>query len=301
MKKTSLFEGSVFISRKLRGLAAAACAATVLVFILPLMARAADEPAAAKVDGQISVILEGWIDGEDAFVFRDGKVFLQHKSFKEPYEITVNGKPWADLAKPFELGFTPDPAKTQFTCEGRGTSKLTRASDIVSVSIYDHQGAATRYRIILFQPSGVKNPLALPKDPIEKTVMEIPTGSQLVSQAVPQQKKPAAKQQTAATPESGVMVLEGTFEGRGVFLFVDNLIAYSHKEGKYPTDVKVNGKQWTDLKQPLTLDDAAIPARIIRKEARGTVTLQPAKDFARLEINDHQDASASYRIEFGTK
>ncbi|MBR2963988.1 MAG: hypothetical protein IKC53_07265, partial [Lentisphaeria bacterium] len=115
---------------------------------------------------------------------------------------------------------------------------------------------------------------------------------------------PAAGQtasQTTMPVEPGVLVLEGTFEGRGVFLFTDNRIAYSHKDGEYPTGVKVNGKPWGDLTQPLMLDAAAIPFRIIRKQARGTVTLLPADDFARLELDDHQDASASYRIEFGAK
>jgi hypothetical protein len=97
------------------------------------------------------------------------------------------------------------------------------------------------------------------------------------------------------------MVLEGTFDGRGVFLFTDNRIAYSHMDGAYPAGVKVNGKPWPDLKQPLMPDAAAIPVRIIRKQARGTVTLLPAGDSARLELDDHQDSSASYRIEFGTK
>ena len=180
MKKTSFFVGPAFVSRTIRGLAAA-LAATALLSVLPLAAPLRAEDAAAKVSGQISVILEGWIDGEDAFVFKDGKISIQHKSFKIPYELSVNGKPWTDLSKPFELGFTPDPAATKFTCEGRGTSSLTRTDDSVTVSIYDEQGAATRYRIVLFQPSGVKNPLALPKKPIDKTVMEIPTGSSLAT------------------------------------------------------------------------------------------------------------------------
>lgn len=178
MKMTSFFDSSAFVFRTIKGLAAAVLVATALLFVRPLRA----ESAAAKVNGQISVILEGWIDGEDAFIFRDGKVSIQHKSFKVPYEITVNGKKWTDLSKPFELGFTPDPATTKFTCEGRGTSSLTHTDDSVIVSVYDQQGAATRYRIILFQPSGVKSPLVQPKKPIDKTVKEIPTGSTLASQ-----------------------------------------------------------------------------------------------------------------------
>ena len=67
------------------------------------------------------------------------------------------------------------------------------------------------------------------------------------------------------------------------------------------TGVKIDGTPWQNLKQPVKLDEAAFPVRIIRKQARGTVTLLPAEDFARLELDDHQDGSASYRIEFGTK
>ena len=183
MKKTSFFNSPTFVFRTIRGLAAAVLVATALLFVLPLATPLRAESATAKVNGQISVILEGWIDGEDAFIFRDGKVSIQHKSFKVPYKITVNGKQWTDLSKPFELGFTPDPTTTKFTCEGRGTSSLTRTDDSITVSVYDQQGAATYYRIILFQPSGVKSPLAQPKKPIDKTVMEIPTGSTLASQS----------------------------------------------------------------------------------------------------------------------
>ena len=566
------------------------------------------ESAAAKVDGQISVILEGFIDGEDAFVFRDNKVFLQHKSYKEPAELTVNGKPWTDLSKPFELGFTPDPAETRFVCEGRGQKSMTRTDDGVTITIYDSEGAAACYRIILFQPDGVKEPLELPKDPVGNTVKEIPvaakpataaqttkartgesaatnvdgdrndqdvftmfetdsgklTGAPLwnterygvpeirlrelvgdaakraeadlrslgavrtisidaerstaeidftlvdeysrivrfideiekvtprlawsrleirieparalagqqagaapattarqvrmtaqirvikytpaknksvpaVGAAAPAEIKqkpgsstgdpdflaklydlslsipddalvtqlrftdmnctltiqasnsspfpdrylifpywkigsltqrilsnevrsfsvglvrvatsspphpgsvtaenkvaaivarnifdpertnkkadrgkpavlpgatttPAAGQtasQTTMPVEPGVLVLEGTFDGRGVFLFMGSMIAYSNREGEYPAGVKIDGKPWPDLTKPLMLDAAAIPTRIMRKQARGTVTLLPADEHhAQLELNDFQDGSDYYRIEFATK
>ncbi len=268
------------------------------------------ESPAAKVDGQISVILEGFIDGADAFVFRDNKVFLQHKSFKEPDELTVNGKPWADPAQPFELGFTPDPAETRFVCEGRGQKSMSRTSDSVTVTINDQDGAAARYRIILFQPEGVKESLELPKDPIGNTVKEVPartkpaTATQTAKPGTAAQTAtpaPSSAEQTATSAEPDILVLEGTFNGYGSFHFAGGLIVYSHKDGAYPTNVTINGQPWTDLNQPLKLDGISFPARIIRKQARGTVTLLPADDFARLELNDHQDGSASYRIEFGTK
>ena len=322
MKKSVLSDGPAFLSRKTGGLIAAAFAAASLLFAASLALHAADapastgkmavsigenaviEPAASKVEGQISVILEGMIDGEDEFVFRDGKAFLQHKSYKEPIDVTVNGKPWTDLKKPFELGFTPDPVETHFVCEGRGQNKMSRSDDGVAVTVYDEEGAAARYRIILFQPSGVKEPLEQPTKPVDQTVMEIPAGTKPA--AATQTAKPgptaqtAAAEQTATSAESGALVLEGTFEGRGSFHFIDGLIVYSHKEGTEPTGVKINGNSWVNLKNPFKLN-ATFPVRIIRKQARGTVTLLPAEDFARLEIDDYQDGSASYRIELGAK
>ncbi|MBP5585832.1 MAG: serpin family protein [Lentisphaeria bacterium] len=276
-------------------------------FTRPGAATLKGESPTARVDGQISVILEAAIDGEDAFVFRDGKVTLEHKTFKVPADVFVNGKPWEDLSKPFELGFTPDPASTKFACEGRGQKILTRTDDSVTVTIYDSPNAAARYRIILFQPSGVKDPLEQPTKPVDQSVMEIPTAatrtarprSTVQTTGTDPATKPEA-QQAAQPAEPGTLVLEGTFEGRGSFHFIDGLVVYSHKEGAKPTGVKINGESWTDLKKPVKLD-APFPVRIIRKQARGTVTLLPAEDFARLEIDDHQDGSASYRIELGTK
>ena len=65
--------------------------------------------------------------------------------------------------------------------------------------------------------------------------------------------------------------------------------------------VMIIGVPWENPNQPLMLDASAVPVKIVRKQARGTVTLLPAEDFARLELDDHHDGSDSYRIEFGTK
>ena len=118
-----------------------------------------NEPAELKADGKVMAVIEGDIDGKDEFVFRDNKIFLQHLSFEAPTGLTVNGEPWKDLYKPFELGFTPDPATTKYTCEGRGTCGLTRTNDSVTVTIYDQQGSHAHYKITLFQPQTSKDPL----------------------------------------------------------------------------------------------------------------------------------------------
>ena len=108
--------------------------------------------------------------------------------------------------------------------------------------------------------------------------------------------------QTTVPVEPGVLVLEGRFEGRGVFHMMDKVITYLHREGAFPTGVKVNGVPWENPNQPLMLDGSAVPVKIVRKQARGTVTLLPADEHhAQLELNDFQDGSDYYRIEFATK
>ena len=142
------------------------------------------DPAEENVDGRIIVVIEGIIDGEDAFVFRDDKVFLEHKSFDMPNSITVNGKPWTDLSNPFELGFTPDPASTQLICEGRGQQKMTRTNDSITISVYDQESGAEHYRLSLLQQSGTtpevkqsSNP-PLQRDPnLKKTVTRTTSGN----------------------------------------------------------------------------------------------------------------------------
>ena len=240
------------------------------------------EPAAPKVDGQISVILEAEIDGEDMFVFRDGKVFLEHRSYDMPTGITVNGKPWTELDKPFELGFTPDPASTQFVREGRGTGSLSRTAVEVAVSLDDEEAAAARYRIILFQPSGVKDPLALPKDSTGIT-----TGSEGVEIESPAEK----------VEGEILLVLEADIDGKDMFVFRKGEVALRHMSYQMPTGITVNGKQWTDPNKPFELESTPDPAstRYVC-EGRGTSELVRSEDGFTITVYDEPGAAGHYKI-----
>ena len=130
------------------------------------------EPAELKADGKVLVVIEGDIDGKDEFAFYDNRIFLMHLSFEAPTGLTVNGKPWKDIYMPFELDFTPDPATTEYTCEGRGTCGLTRTNDSVTITVYDQQDSVAHYKITLFQPQTSKELL----DPTQEQKTE--TGGQ---------------------------------------------------------------------------------------------------------------------------
>ena len=67
------------------------------------------EPAAPE----ITLVMEGKVyDG--VFTFEGNKITYFHRNAYGPLlpeDITVDGKPWKDLTKPFELDYTPDYAK----------------------------------------------------------------------------------------------------------------------------------------------------------------------------------------------
>jgi hypothetical protein len=67
------------------------------------------EPAAPE----ITLVMEGKVyDG--VFTFEGNKITYFHRNAWGPLlpeDITVDGKPWKDLTKPFELDYTPDYAK----------------------------------------------------------------------------------------------------------------------------------------------------------------------------------------------
>lgn len=301
MKKTLFPDGFTFVSRRMYKLAAVTLVAAVLLSVLPLTTpplRAADpaagekEPAAGKVDGQISVILEGTIDGEDEFVFRDDKVFLEHRNCDMPEDVTVNGKPWKYLNEPFKLGFSPDFASTNFVREGRGKGDLTRSENSIRISVVDTAGGAARYRIILFQPSGVKNPLTLPKDSRGET-----TGwavARIAKSFDNQKAEPDAKEVEGQIS----VILEGIIDGKDTFVFHGGKLYLNHtNDYDMPEDVTVNGKPWTDLNEPFELDFMPDPVSThFVCEGRGSTSLIRSGDGIMISVDDREGAAGPYRI-----
>ena len=49
------------------------------------------------------ITLEGIIDGEGTFIFEGDTIQYRHGLFDRPAAVSVNGKPWDDLSKPFKL------------------------------------------------------------------------------------------------------------------------------------------------------------------------------------------------------
>jgi hypothetical protein len=64
--------------------------------------------------------------------------------------MTVNGKPWDDVKKPFELGFTPDySARAKLVgTRGRIAPLLSSLSQRVEVSYNDSGAYGDLYRVV---------------------------------------------------------------------------------------------------------------------------------------------------------
>jgi tetratricopeptide (TPR) repeat protein len=218
-------------------------------------------PPAANVDGKATVTIEGNIDGEDAFLFCDGWIVLVHKSNARPNGLTVNGKPWKDPSKPFQLGFTPDPAKTRYVCEGRGVSSMIRSEDTITIDVYDPSASSGHHKITLFEPSGAS-----------------------VTQA--------------ADEKDRSILIEGTIDGSGAFVFDGSTVRYRHGSFREPDDIKINGKPWTDLSEPFELGftPSAETLSNIKVAGRGIAAMRMADGNLEVLIDDVAGGAGPYRI-----
>lgn len=134
------------LTRKLRG----------AVLCLVLLATAAPFAATAQTgakpaqSGEGTIRLSGVIDGRDRFIFRGDTVEFRHEAFEEPTGISINGKAWDDLKKPFELGFTPDFKKASIVeKQGRNRVELTPGTDSFSLVIDDMDSSIGVYHVTI--------------------------------------------------------------------------------------------------------------------------------------------------------
>ena len=95
-------------------------AVVLFMMSIPFFLFAQDGPAKAaqKAEagenadaGEITLTLEGTVHGGRFIFEKDTIQFSNGRRYRWASKITVNGEPWVDITKPFELGFTPDFSK----------------------------------------------------------------------------------------------------------------------------------------------------------------------------------------------
>ena len=264
----------------------------VLLAAVPCAVRAqSGEAAAPKADAdapkEVTITLEGTFDGRDNFDFEENTIRLRHLSFQMPTGVTVDGKPWVDLTKPFELDYTPDFAKAAIVeKQGRGAVDLTVKQDSFTLMIDDKEASSAPYKVTI----AVKN--QVPRE-------ARPSSSETARQ--PEKNAAAGKKWVRDASSSGeiLLKLEGNLNGRGIFLFEGDTITYRHEsEAEYPRNVTIDDMPWDDLTKPFRLDYAteAPKAVITSRNGPNTVKLRKSDGKFEIEIDDSVYAWPNYRI-----
>ncbi len=237
------------------------------------------EAKEAAENKEITLVLEGKIYG-GMFVF-EGKTiqFNNMMSYRQPEDITVNGTPWKDITKPFELDYTPDFAKAGLLEQvGNRTYYVDAAEKRFSLMITNH---SPRNRL---EPFHVK--LAM-KD-------QLPHGDIPGYQPAPEKKDPPKVMTAGPDPyviqanaqwDNGTkerkIEIKAIIRGRGAFVFEGNTITYRKEEGQYPDSVKINGRRWTRMESrnfelPFQIETAH--PEMVKNEGENPVKLTKISD-----------------------
>ena len=96
------------------------------------------------------IAFEAVVDGAGSFTFRGSKIHYEHFTWRYPERVRINGRPWTDLDRPFDLGFEPDFASARSVgSSGRNTMALIPHPDRMVLFIDDTDDAAAPYRITI--------------------------------------------------------------------------------------------------------------------------------------------------------
>lgn len=187
-------------------------------------------------------ILRAVVDDEATFIFGKGIIRFVPGKGKEPTNVSVDGHSWDNLNKPFELRKRPaNPEIVEM--KGRDTAELTR---LPSGTYSRRPGDEDEFKLV------IKDKYSYPSADLyeiridSRRVQPVKT---LYSTAM----VPNSKKKNPADYEEGRFVLEGNFFWPTTFVFEGNEVRCV-QTSKYPTEVKVDGKPWTDRTKPFVLD-----------------------------------------------
>ena len=204
---------------------------------------------------EITLVLDGKISRGE-FIFEGNTIrFIKGYPDPMPANITVDGKHWKDLSKPFVLDYTPDFAKAGIL-EKNGkmrfsTNAMEECFSLRIVSISPESMLETfRVRLPLKNQLPYKN-LADNIPPPPSTVA--PDFLLSDGDYYDELHKRQTKIWNDCIKERKI-ILEGVFNGHGAFIFEGNTIRYKHRGGKQPYNVNINGRGWASLTEPFKLD-----------------------------------------------
>ena len=247
----------------------------------------------AAENKEITLELRGKICRGD-FLF-EGNTIRFSNGDPLPEDVTVNGKYWDDLTKPFELDYTPDFAKAGIL------QRDTRAPRAYYVNVSD-KDFTLRINEDNKSPDPFYVKLAM-KDQIPHDILPWYRSSpkNTIGQAnislLYKVETEAKKKKWNDSIKDRKIILSGNFQGSGTFIFEGNTIRYQHERGLYPDPVFVNEKSWRVENRPFVLPfeiETAHP-EMVKTKGENPVKLSIIND-QRFEVyfNDPRSPSATH-------
>ena len=215
----------------------------------------------------ISLTLKGVFGGRGTFVFEGRAIQYRHESGREPASVTIDGVPWDDLTKAFELDFTPDFAKAVIEEQSMQSlwlnTTLIPERDRIALTVNSIEPA--EYSVKIAAKNQDRRP-SLPPPRSTGFARPIPRTGQTDGEAHPGYpvtrpviSPPEGMYNGAKVEVKGIVDRKAAFRFEGMNLIYQNYAtdpdgpsgsAPALFDGKYAYDVTVNGKAWPALAKP---------------------------------------------------
>ena len=232
----------------------------------------AAHPAHLDTD-PISLTVKGVFGGRGTFVFEEKTIRYRHENGNEPASVTIDGAPWTDLAKPFELDFTPDFAQavieeqtTQTSTRRRVNVTLIPTRDRIELTVNSIEPAEYSVKIAAKNQNRRPNlppPRSTgPAGPFGQPARTGPTDGEVhpgYAVTRPVISPPEGMYNGAKVEVKGMVDRKAAFRFEGMNLIYQNYAtdpdgasgaAPALFDGKFAYDVTVNGRDWPALAKP---------------------------------------------------
>lgn len=254
---------------------------------------------AAKSSNKNLLVIE--YESIHEFIFNLNGDTLTIESFQYaplPSAVTVNGKPWTNLSKPFRLPFKPD-LSHGFSMLFRGVSKWSsqafcdgdKRAELLICPAYEFDRAKMAFAVLF--GSNALPPAPQPQKPAQQVIGGL--NPKRVN-SVPFD--PETMNGESAGKRKKSIVFEGKIDGAGLFTFSGKNVTYKHSRFDYPDYIRINGVTWDNLNVPFKLDFTPdySKTKVVEMDGRGEIRVNYTQDKLELYINDSEASRDEYRV-----
>lgn len=254
---------------------------------------------AAKSSNKNLLVIE--YESIHEFIFNLNGDTLTIESFQYaplPSAVTVNGKPWTNLSKPFRLPFKPD-LSHGFSMLFRGVSKWSsqafcdgdKRAELLICPAYEFDRAKMAFAVLF--GSNALPPAPQPQKPAQQVIGGL--NPKRVN-SVPFD--PETMNGESAGKRKKSIVFEGKIDGAGLFTFSGKNVTYKHSRFDYPDYIRINGVTWDNLNVPFKLDFTPdySKTKVVEMDGRSEIRVNYTQDKLELYINDSEASRDEYRV-----